>query len=233
MGYAFIIAKHALVSSVVSNPAYANHSQLGTITNKSSFSLWMNGSVVFPWMRLWRQVITFVNVWRFRFIPQTGVVEGRYYRRTGYCNQCAQCCRDIHLVHDGQVVETHEAFEALQLAHPEYRAFYPTESTRAGLVFQCRNLKWDNTCAIYDSRPVFCRSFPNEDGLLRGGKLPADCSYRFELKQTFQQVLQEFQHQQGDDKGAVSSRQSALPAVFIQPKSILPPFLSPAPPSDE
>jgi Fe-S-cluster containining protein len=57
------------------------------------------------------------------------------------------------------------------------------------VVFKCNALEADNRCSRYLNRPAFCRSYPTEDSLIQGGKLPAHCSYLFEIKHTFTKVL--------------------------------------------
>lgn len=125
--------------------------------------------------------------------PQEGVLEGQYYRRSGSCNSCARCCQEIYLVYGGEVVAQPEAFEQLKKLEPQYQAFVIQETTEYGLLFACSNLLPDNSCGIYEDRPQFCRDYPSETNLLQGGTLPADCSYTFEVRKPFHQVLQQHQ----------------------------------------
>jgi len=127
--------------------------------------------------------------------PQSGEWRGKYYKRTGYCNQCAQCCQNIHLVYGNEVIADHETFVRVRQDRPEYNDFIPIDATSKGLVFSCINLNLDNTCGIYDRRPSFCRSFPTEEAMLNGGKLPSDCSYKFETLRSFTQVMAAQQQQ--------------------------------------
>jgi Fe-S-cluster containining protein len=117
-------------------------------------------------------------------------VEGDYYNRNGSCNQCGQCCQNIYLTYRRNVIETVETFGRVQKLHPtEYGSFEPIETTSTGVVFKCNALEEDNKCGRYLSRPAFCRTYPTEDSLIHGGKLPAKCSYIFEIKHTFAKVL--------------------------------------------
>lgn len=116
-------------------------------------------------------------------------VEGKYYTRTGSCNGCGQCCQNIALIHDGQVISRLSEFDALKEKFPEYAAFRVSKTDGEGLLFKCSHLQEDNSCGIYDNRPGFCRNYPDETGLILGGKLPSECSYQFKLKQTFDEVL--------------------------------------------
>jgi Fe-S-cluster containining protein len=136
-------------------------------------------------------------------IPQKKELVGRYYKRTGACNQCGKCCKDIHLIHDSRVIDSVETFQTIQKHHKDFQWFIPvivtdedqhiinpTETHEDGeLVFQCKNLLPDNSCAEYDKRPLFCRKYPSEEGLLMGGRLAEACGYTFEVKKPFTQVL--------------------------------------------
>lgn len=115
--------------------------------------------------------------------------EGQYYRRTGSCNMCGKCCTNIYLVHGQETIETEERFEELREDNSEYQYFVPINKTDDGLRFQCIHLQEDNSCAIYDDRPDFCRRYPSEHSLLMGGELAKGCGYSFELIETFRDVL--------------------------------------------
>jgi uncharacterized protein len=121
--------------------------------------------------------------------PET-TVEGDYYNRSGSCNQCGQCCQNIYLTYRRTVIDSIEAFGRIQKLHPkEYGSFEPIDTTSTGVVFKCNALEEDNKCGRYLSRPAFCRTYPTEDSLIQGGKLPVNCSYLFEIKHTFTKVL--------------------------------------------
>ncbi len=121
--------------------------------------------------------------------PET-TVEGDYYNRTGSCNQCGQCCQHIYLTYRRQVIKNVDEFNRIKTLHAkEYGSFQPIEQTATGVVFQCNALEEDNRCGRYLNRPTFCRTYPTEDSLLQGGKLPSDCSYLFEIRHKFSQVL--------------------------------------------
>jgi Fe-S-cluster containining protein len=138
---------------------------------------------------VWRALAGFGR-WLTLRHQQEGEVVGKYYRRTGDCNRCSQCCQAIYLTFNRQVIETEEQFEAIKQAHPaDYQSFEPIEHTETGILFKCNNLQWDGNCSVYLNRPSFCRTYPNEDMLLGGGKLPNECSYQFELLRPFAEVL--------------------------------------------
>lgn len=117
---------------------------------------------------------------------------GDYYTRTGSCNQCGQCCQNIYLTYRRKVIETEADFFAIKQLHPkEYGTFEPLEQGTKGVVFRCVALGSNNQCTQYETRPSFCRTYPTEDALLAGSKLPVECSYQFKVHHTFEQVLKE------------------------------------------
>ena len=124
---------------------------------------------------------------------QSGLVQGEYYERDGSCHQCGQCCSNIYLVYGQQTINSLQMFEEIKGKNPEYQAFKPLvqESDEQGILFQCTHLQTDNTCGIYEDRPLFCRAYPSEHSLLMGGQLANDCGYRFRLKKTFGEVLKQ------------------------------------------
>ncbi|MBY0404791.1 MAG: YkgJ family cysteine cluster protein [Cyanobacteria bacterium] len=132
---------------------------------------------------------------------QSRPIRGKYYVRTGACNQCGKCCKDIYLIHGNETIDTLELFEALKPENPEYRHFKPVESTENGLQFQCMHLSPTNQCTIYQNRPDFCRKYPSEKTILLGGALAKGCGYKFELLQTFDQVLQKVSTQKNIKAG--------------------------------
>jgi Fe-S-cluster containining protein len=116
---------------------------------------------------------------------------GRYYRRTGQCTECGQCCTNIYLIQAGEPVKTLEAFQALQKFNSDYAFFKPIDETETGLLFHCTRLGEDNRCTRYDDRPGFCRNYPDEHIPMRGGVLPEECGYVFELRKPFREILEQ------------------------------------------
>lgn len=123
--------------------------------------------------------------------PQNGTVEYQYYVRTGQCNSCGQCCSGIHLIHGDSVIESVEQFERLKQQHEDYRHFVPIDESDIGLVFRCSNLQPDNTCGIYDDRPLFCKKYPSEATLMFGGVLAPKCGFAFQAKHRFGEILKQ------------------------------------------
>jgi uncharacterized protein len=133
-----------------------------------------------------------VGVFRYRAFGAGERVEGEYYVREGLCNGCGQCCQQLYLTYKRSVIDCVQTFEAVKALHPaEYGSFYVVDETETGLVFGCERLLADNRCGDYARRPSFCRSYPTEDSLLQGGKLPVECGYWFKLKRSFGEVLGE------------------------------------------
>jgi Fe-S-cluster containining protein len=153
-----------------------------------------HGSVLLGLMRrLMQRGIIRVAMWLGVQPPTDGLpLVGEYYTRTGSCNQCGQCCQNIYLTYRRKVIETDAEFNAIKQLHPqEYGTFEPLEQGSKGLVFQCTALGSNNQCTQYEARPSFCRTYPTEDALLAGSKLPVECSYQFQVHHTFQQVLKD------------------------------------------
>jgi Fe-S-cluster containining protein len=122
---------------------------------------------------------------------EENVQIGKYYKRTGSCGQCGSCCKDIHLVHEERCIDSKELFDALKQKHTEYEYFEPVDQDDQGLIFQCTHLQPDNSCGIYETRPLLCRQYPNEKILMVGGHLAKRCGYHFELLRSFQSILDE------------------------------------------
>ena len=122
-------------------------------------------------------------------LHQNGVVQGKYYERTGSCHQCGQCCTNIYLIYGKHTIDSLEMFETIKARHPEYRYFTPRETNGNEIIFDCVNLQPDNRCAIYENRPSFCKIYPSEYSLKMGGKLAEGCGYQFKLRKTFSDIL--------------------------------------------
>ncbi len=122
--------------------------------------------------------------------PQSGPVTYDYYVRTGQCNQCGQCCSGIYLIHGEDVIESIEKFDKLKDRHEDYQHFVPIEETDVGVRFRCRHLQPDNSCGIYEDRPLFCKKYPSEATLLFGGSLAPKCGFAFKAKHKFTEILE-------------------------------------------
>jgi Fe-S-cluster containining protein len=121
-------------------------------------------------------------------------IKGTYTLRTGQCTQCGECCKNLFLSYGKRTIQTKAEFRELQARHPdEYGFFEPIAETEFALVFRCNNLGPDNLCMDYDRRPGFCRTYPNEAGILMGAKLPKECGFAFTPLNTFASVLAQAQ----------------------------------------
>ncbi|MFM7389484.1 MAG: YkgJ family cysteine cluster protein [Vampirovibrionales bacterium] len=151
-----------------------------------------------------REVLPFYHTlyhWVFsRHLPSDTVIEGTYTIRSGACNGCGECCQSLYLTYRRLLLQTEAEFEALKQLHPsEYAGFAPIGYGNKGLLFNCVHLQADKRCGIYEHRPGFCRTYPTEDSILTGGKLPAECSYIFTMKQTFASILEGLGDADGGD----------------------------------
>lgn len=120
---------------------------------------------------------------------QEAPVQGRFYTRTGGCNGCGKCCHDIYLVHEDQTIQDEATFRTLQTTDREFSQFEPMGEDEHGLRFKCIHLLEDNRCGIYDRRPLLCRQYPSEHGMLLGSQLPEECDYQFHILKPFAEVL--------------------------------------------
>lgn len=121
--------------------------------------------------------------------PAGETLKGKYYTRTGDCVGCGDCCRNIYLIHEDKTIDSLEMFEALKPKNPEYQHFTPDGLDDEGMRFSCQHLQADDSCAIYDSRPLLCRIYPSEKSLLLGGTLSENCTYEFTPIRPFQDIL--------------------------------------------
>jgi len=136
----------------------------------------------------WLRRLLWEEGWQ-RLLRKKDPTIGKFYQRNGDCNQCGACCKNIYLTFGQQTVATIAELDQLKKRYKAYRTFEPIEENELGVLLRCTQLQEDNTCGIYETRPYFCRKFPNEDVLTRGGKLHADCSYTFEPLKPFDSLL--------------------------------------------
>ena len=142
----------------------------------------------------------------------------RKYYRTGACSGCGRCCRKIYVKHKN-VIQTEEEFKKLQFLHPFYTYLKIIDKDETGLVFECMNLdKETNKCKIHKKRPGICRRYPQEELFTMGGMLAANCGYRLEPIETFEEVLNRAEKRQrgkrffGFERSAKSKRRFSRPA---------------------
>ncbi len=112
-------------------------------------------------------------------------------RIEGSCRQTGNCCRNLILVDRGKPVTSQAAFEKLKKKFPVYEMFQPNGSqTEEGyLRYTCTNLRADNKCGIYESRPALCRRYPHSEMVQLGGGLLPGCGYRIVPEKGFDELL--------------------------------------------
>ena len=117
-------------------------------------------------------------------------ILGRKYYRTGHCNACGKCCRQIYVKHYKHVIQDEEEFKKLQYLHRFYTYLKIIGKDEIGLVFECTNLNpVTHKCKIHKNRPGICRRYPQEELFSMGGALSDDCGYKMEPIIPFAQVL--------------------------------------------
>ena len=116
-------------------------------------------------------VSTLLRSWRQRMTP---------VRIEGACRMTGNCCRNLILVDDGKPVKTARQFRRLTRKQRSFQMFQPNEepSPDGWLRFRCSNLRSDNQCGIYETRPDICRLYPQAEMFAKGGSLVAGCGYR-------------------------------------------------------
>ena len=124
------------------------------------------------------------------------------FRIEGACKMTGNCCRSLILVDRGRPICSRKGFDALVKREPYHDMFVPREEPddEGRLRFSCRNLTDDHRCGIYDTRPHFCRSYPEPRMFRLGGELLPGCGYQFVWENDFEQLLDNQLVQQGKDK---------------------------------
>jgi hypothetical protein len=114
----------------------------------------------------------------------------KYYKRTGKCKGCGQCCTHIYVKHFKHVLKEEKEFEKLQFLHKFYSDLKIIGKDELGLIFECKNLDFKTKkCKIHFWRPAICRRYPQEELFSMGGTLSDDCGYKMEPIIKFKEVL--------------------------------------------
>jgi len=114
----------------------------------------------------------------------------RKYFRTGKCNLCGRCCRNIYVKHGKSFIADEKLFNRLKPLHPFYFDLEIIGKDEMGLLFSCKNLDEETKmCKIHKKRAKICRDYPMEEILKMGGTLAEGCGYRFEPIEKFSDVL--------------------------------------------
>lgn len=121
----------------------------------------------------------------------------RKYLRTGQCNGCGRCCREIYVKHAKGIIKTEEEFKKLKI-HPFYTYLIVREVTDEGLVFECKNLNHETgRCSIYKDRALICKLYPQEEIFMLGGVIAEDCGYKFVPLESFEEVFSQIKKKRG------------------------------------
>ncbi len=118
-------------------------------------------------------------------------VMRKLYQRTGQCNRCGQCCRQIYVKHYKHVVSDEKELERLRFMHRFYGYLKLVGKDEIGLIFECENLDpKTKKCKIHRLRPGICRRYPQEELFSMGGSLCDECGYKMEPIIPFSEVLE-------------------------------------------
>jgi len=113
------------------------------------------------------------------------------YMRTGNCNGCGRCCREIYVKHAKGIIKTEEEFNKLKKIHPFYSYLNVREITEDGVVFECTKLDRETgKCTNYKGRALICKLYPQEEIFMLGGYISEECGYNFTPIESFKEVLQ-------------------------------------------
>jgi len=124
----------------------------------------------------------------------TKVLHKKYYR-TGKCNGCGRCCRQIYVKHAKGVIKDEKDFEQLKHQHRFYTYLKVTGKDEIGLIFECQNLDPEtHLCKIHKTRPGICRRYPQEEIFAMGGALSEDCGYKLIPIESFEEVFDKVKH---------------------------------------
>lgn len=109
----------------------------------------------------------------------------------GACKQCGNCCRNLLLVDDHQIIKDAASFERLKKKLPIYKIFRrKTIQDDGQWVFKCTKLTHHNTCSIHDQRPPICSNYPTKQMLRMNGELLEGCGYNIRPALPFDTILE-------------------------------------------
>ena len=119
-------------------------------------------------------------------------LSGREMIKTGKCNCCGACCRNINLKIEGDWLKSERAFRKIAESMPEYKRFMITGVDEHGyLTFRCSCQQEDLMCGDYENRPDICRAFPEKSLVLCGGSVPETCGFTIKVGVPFAKRLEQ------------------------------------------
>lgn len=121
----------------------------------------------------------------------------KYYRRSGKCRRCGQCCTHIYVKHFKHVLQDEKEFHRLQYLHKFYSDLNIIGKDELGLIFECKNLDPETKkCKIHFLRPGICRRYPQEELFAMGGTLSDECGFKMEPIIPFDKILKNIEKTQ-------------------------------------
>ncbi len=123
-------------------------------------------------------------------------ILGKKYVRTGKCNACGRCCREIYVRHSKSIIKDEEMFYKLKKLHFFYSYLKIIDKNDIGLVFKCTKLDEEKgICTAYKHRAVICRQYPQEEVFMMGGFISDDCGFDFVPIESFDKVFDKINKQ--------------------------------------
>lgn len=120
-----------------------------------------------------------------------GKILHKKYYRTGKCNSCGRCCRQIYVKHANGIIKDEKDFEKLKHLHSFYSGLKIMGKDETGLIFECQYLdNKTNLCKIHKTRPGICRRYPQEEIFSMGGTLSENCGYKLVPIESFNEVYE-------------------------------------------
>lgn len=114
------------------------------------------------------------------------------YIKKGKCNKCGNCCRNILLSVEDELIKTEAQFEKVKEWDKHYHNFFISGKSETGaLLFTCKEIDENNRCKVYLFRGIGCRMYPKKDTkfLINGGKPLEGCGFYYEANRPFKSFL--------------------------------------------
>ena len=114
------------------------------------------------------------------------------YKRTGSCKACGNCCKNIKLLFDGELIKTQELFEEGKKYNPAFKMLYINGRHENGaLRFSCIHLGKNNKCKTYLIRPLTCWLYPfkQRERIPNSRKTREGCGFSYKPSISFTEVM--------------------------------------------